>query len=516
MQKFPFKAALSLTAFSAAMLIASAPAEAREITAAVATGFTTLDPWDAVDNLSRAVSRSFYESLYTFDKDLKPVPQLAEGYEVSKDGLTYTFRLRKGVKFHDGTEFTADAVKMNFDRGMNPESKLTRRTFFKFVDRVEVVDPYTVRIVLKTPTAGFIQRLANGTAGMICPSLLKRATTKQVTAYEACGTGPYTLKRFSPAEELYTVKFPNYRVPGLPKFDAIRWVPVTENSTRAMMLQTGEAQFISPVPNEQFLPLSKSGKLSLQKTPSVVTRYLSMNETKKPFDDIRVREAVSLAINRKALIKVAYNGFAVPSTGYLPAQIEGGVDFGEFPYDPKRARELLKEAGFPQGFKTTIWSAYNDGKTVKTLQFLQQQLAQVGIHAETKALEAGQRTVIYGAKTPTESQHQLYLIGWTNSAAEPDWGLRPLLDSRSCPPVLNNDSYYKNPKVDALFDEAIKETLTEKRVELYHEIQNLVNADKPWAPLIFEMVTAGTAKELKNFTVLPDGGFDFYSAEWKE
>ena len=230
---------------------------------------------------------------------------------------------------------------MNFDRGMNPESKLTRRTFFKFVDRVEVVDPYTVRIVLKTPTAGFIQRLANGTAGMICPSLLKRATTKQVTAYEACGTGPYTLKRFSPAEELYAVKFPNYRVPGLPKFDAIRWVPVTENSTRAMMLQTGEAQFISPVPNEQFLPLSKSGKLTLQKTPSVVTRYLSMNETKKPFDDIRVREAVSLAINRKALVKVAYNGFAVPSTGYLPTQIEGGVDFGEFPYDPKRARELL-------------------------------------------------------------------------------------------------------------------------------------------------------------------------------
>ena len=104
MQKFPFKAALSLTAFSAAMLIASAPAEAR------------------------AVSRSFYESLYTFDKDLKPVPQLAEGYEVSKDGLTYTFRLRKGVKFHDGTEFTADAVKMNFDRGMNPESKLTTLT----------------------------------------------------------------------------------------------------------------------------------------------------------------------------------------------------------------------------------------------------------------------------------------------------------------------------------------------------------------------------------------------------
>ena len=223
-----------------------------------------------------------------------------------------------------------------------------------------------------------------------------------------------------------------------------------------------------------------------------------------------------ISINRKALVKVAYNGFAVPSTGYLPTQIEGGLDLGPFPYNPKRARELLKEAGYPNGFRTTLWSGYNDGKTMKTLQFLQQQLAQVGIRAETKALEAGQRTVIYGAKTPQESQHQLYLIGWTNSAAEPDWGLRPLLDSRNTPPVLNNDSYYKNPKVDALFDQAIAETDAAKRVALYGEIQKLVNADTPWAPLVFEMVTAGASKELKNFTVLPDGSFDFYSAEWKE
>lgn len=504
-----------LCALSAALLAASAPAGAREITAAVPSNFSTLDPWDAVDNLSRSVSASIYESLYAFDENLKPVPQLAESHEVSADGLVYTFRLRDGVKFHDGSDFDAEAVRLNFERGMNPESKLSRRTFFKFVDRVETVDRLTVRFTLKTPTAGFIARLSNGTAGMVCPSLLRRAATKQVTAYEACGTGPYRLESFRPTELLHVVRFENYRIAGLPKLDGIRWVPVPENSTRAMMLQTGEAQFISPVPSEQVKVLEKRDGLEMLRVPSVVTRYLSMNETKKPLDDVRVRQAISLAINRKALIKVAYNGLAVPSTGYIPPQLEGAVEFDDASaYDPARAKALLREAGYPNGFKTNIWSAYNDGKTLKTLQFLQQQLAQVGIRAETRALEAGQRSLVYQAQKPEDSQHQLYLIGWTNSAAEPDWGLRPLLDSRSMPPVLNNESYYRNPKVDELLDRAVAEPDVEKRRALYGEVQKTVHADHPWAPLVFETVTAGRSKHLRNFTVKPDSSFQFLEAEW--
>lgn len=144
---------------------------------------------------------------------------------------------------------------------------------------------------------------------------------KKVTAYEACGTGPYMLKHFEPTEVLEVVKNPNYRVAGLPKFDSLRWVPVAENSTRAMMLRTGEAQFIWPVPAEQVKALEADGKLTIQKTPSVVTRYISMNETKKPFNDVRVRKAISLAINRNALIKVAYNGWRCPPPAICPRRL---------------------------------------------------------------------------------------------------------------------------------------------------------------------------------------------------
>lgn len=520
MQKFPFKAALSLTAFSAAMLIASAPAEAREITAAVATGFTTLDPWDAVDNLSRAVSRSFYESLYTFDKDLKPVPQLAESYEVSKDGLTYTFRLRQGVKFHDGTEFTADAVKMNFDRLLNPDNHLSRYQVYKFIDKVEVVDPYTVRFTLKGPLATFPRRLAMSSTQMMCPSLIKDAKGvegKKITAFNACGTGPYKLEFFNPSEKLVVKKNPDYRLKGLPKLDGITWLPVIENSTRAAMFHTGEAQYAFPMPNEQIASFKNDPKFRIETVPSIMQRYLSINTTVKPFSDVRVRQAINYAINKQALAKVAFAGYAVPTETLYPKEIPGAVKLGPWPYDPKKARELLKEAGYPDGFTTDLWSAYANTTSSKVIQFIQQQLAQVGIKTRTRMLEPGVRaSVVYGVKNPAESGLRLYYVGWADASMDPDWVLRPLLDSRQAPPKFMNTSYYSNPKLDELLDKAVATPDDAARAKLYEEAQKMVWNDAPWAYLVYEVGTAGADARLVNFTLRPDTGIDFINAEWKE
>ena len=179
-------------------------------------------------------------------------PQLAESVDISPDGRVYTFKLRQGVKFHDGTILDAEAVKLSFELGASQDLKRTRRNFFNFVEKIEAADKYTVRFTLKSPMTAFLERLSNGTAAIACPSLLRRAKTKQALAFEACGTGPYKLVRFNPAEELLVERNPDYRVPGLPKFKALRWVPVVENSTRAAMLQTGEAQFIQMAPWSRF------------------------------------------------------------------------------------------------------------------------------------------------------------------------------------------------------------------------------------------------------------------------
>ena len=487
------------------------------LTMAVNTGFTTMDPWDATDNLSRTAARSFYESLYTFDKNLKPTPQLAESVDIRPDGRIYTFKLRQGVKFHDGTILDAEAVKLSFELGASQDLKRTRRNFFNFVEKIEAADQYTVRFTLKSPMTAFLERLSNGTAAIACPSLLARAKTKQALAFEACGTGPYTLVSFNPAEELVVKKNPNYRDPSLPKLDGIVWKPVVENSTRAAMLHTGEAQFVFPMPNEQIATFKGDPKFRIEEVPSIMQRYLSINTTVKPFDDVRVRQAINYAINKEALCKVAFAGYAVPSATIYPAEIPGALKLGPWPYDPKKARELLKEAGYPNGFTTEIWSGYSNSTSAKVVQFLQQQLAQVGIKTTTRMLEPGVRAqIVYGVKDPKEAKSRLYYIGWADGSMDPDWVLRPLLDSRQAPPKFMNTSYYSNPKFDALLDEAISTTDEAKRTALYQQAQKMVWNDAPWAYLVYEVGTAGADARLKNFHLRADTGIDFREAYWDE
>ncbi len=162
---------------------------AKDVVFAVASTFTTTDPYDANDTLSQAMAKSFYEGLYGFDKDMKMIPVLAESYDVSKDGLVYTIKLKKGVKFHDGTDFKADAVKANFDRVTNPDNKLKRYSLYNNIAKTEVVDDYTARITLKTPFSAFINQLAHPSGVMISPTAI--AKYGKDIAFNPVGTGPF-------------------------------------------------------------------------------------------------------------------------------------------------------------------------------------------------------------------------------------------------------------------------------------------------------------------------------------
>ncbi len=510
------RAALVLAAAAAACTL-NAPAEAKEITVAVGAAFSTLDPYDCPDVMTRAVAKSIYEGLFTWDKDLNAIPQLAEGYEVSEDGLVYTIKLKTGVKFHDGSDFNADAVKKNFDRFLNPENRLSRLSSYALIEKVEAADPTTAIFTLKKPLSGFIGRLAATTPQMICPSYLDQYGSNKQLATRACGTGPYVFKSFSPTDGLVVEKNPNYRVPGIPKLDGITFVPVVENSTRAAMLRTGEAHFISPLPVEQIAQLKNDKSIEIQTMPSLMSRYLSINNRVKPFSDKRVREAINYAINKEALCKVAYSGYAVPQEGIIPPKLPTALKMGPWPYDPQKARELLKDAGYPNGFETTLWSGYSNTTAAKAVQFIQQQLAQVGIKVQTRLLEPGVRTNdVYSVKNPDDAKVRLYYIGWADSTMDPDLTIRPILDSREAPPKFMNAAYYSNPELDKLLDQAVEERDPTKRRELYNQAQKLVWEDAPWAFLLYEESTAGANVHLKNFLLRPDGGFDFYEASWEE
>jgi glutathione transport system substrate-binding protein len=486
---------------------------AKDAVIAVASTFTTLDPYDANDTLSQAVAKSFYQGLFGFDKDMKLTNVLAESYQASSDGLTYTIKLRSGVKFQDGTDFNAEAVKVNLDRASNPDNHLKRYNLFKYIATTEVVDPSTVKITLKQPFSAFINNLAHPAAVMISPTALKKYG-KDI-GFHPVGTGPFAFDTWNQTDFVKVKKWDGYWKKGYPKLDSITWRPVVDNNTRAAMLQTGEASFAFPVPFEQAKLLEGNSKLDVVTTPSIMQRYISLNVTQKPFDNPKVREALEYAINRQALAKVAFAGYATPATGIVPPSIDFAQSYPAIKYDPAKARELLKEAGFPNGFETTLWSSHNHSTAQKVLQFTQQQLAQVGVKVKVTAMDAGQRAAEVESKGQKESGVRMFYTGWSASTGEADWALTPLFATTSWPPAIFNTAFYSNPQVDKDLADALKTTDRDQKDKLYKDAQDRIWNDHPWIPLVVEQLLSANNKNLSGFYVMPDTSFNFDEADLK-
>jgi glutathione transport system substrate-binding protein len=365
-----------------------------------------------------------------------------------------------------------------------------------------------VKITLKIPFSAFINVLAHPSAVMISPTALQKYG-KDI-AFHPVGTGPFEFVEWKQTDDLKVKKFAGYWRKGLPKIDMIDWKPVVDNNTRAALMQTGEADFAFSIPFEQAATLKASPKVDLIAAPSIIQRYVSMNVLQKPFDNPKVREAMNYAINKEALVKVAFAGYAVPAEGVVPPGVEYATKLGPWKYDPAKARELLKEAGYPNGFETVLWSGYNHTTAQKIIQFVQQQLAQVGIKAQVEALEAGQRVAkVESAQDAATAPVRMYYVGWSSSTGESDWAVTPLLASFSFPPKMMNTAYYRNDTVDSDLKQALETTDRTQKAALYADAQKRIWAHAPWIFLVKEKVVYARSKRLSGAYVAPDGSFNF-------
>lgn len=501
----------AVTLINSLLVLPASANNEKTIVVAVASNFTTLDPYDANDSLSQAVAKSFYQGLYGFDKDLKLKPVLAESYTVSANGLAWTFKLRPNVKFQDGSAFDANAVKINFDRASDPDNHLKRFNLFSDIQKTEVVNPLTVRVILKRPFSSFLNTVAHPAAVMISPTALKKYG--KTIGFHPVGTGPYRFVSWSQTDYLKVDKWANYWKEGYPKLDSIIWRPVIDNNTRAAMLETGEATFAFPIPFEQTARLAANNALKVESWPSNMQRYISMNVTQKPFDNPKVRAAVNYAVNRKALVKVAFLGYATPATGIMPPTIAYSVSYPEIAYDPDKARALLKEAGYPNGFTTNLWSSHNHSTAQKVLQFIQQQLAAVGITAKVTAMDAGQRAAQVESQDQKNSGLRLFYTGWTASTGEANWALSPLFATSAWPPAGFNTAFYSNTDVDKSLLAALATADEHKKSHLYKKVQDIIWQAQPWIPLLTEKLVSARNQKLSHFYIMPDTLFDFEQAE---
>jgi glutathione transport system substrate-binding protein len=487
----------------------------KDITIAVANTFVSMDPHDTNDTLSYSAQKTMLEGLLGFDKNMKVVPVLAKSYSVNPAATEFTFKLRQGIKFHDGTPFNAEAVKVNIDRLADPKLNLKRHSLFALVKETQVIDNYTVKVILSKPFGAMINTFAHPAAMMISPKAIK--TYGKDVAKHPVGTGPFKFAEWDPSDHLKVVKNDQYWRTGYPKVDSITFKPTPENGARVAMLQTGEADYIYPVPTEQAQSINGKNGIEVENAQSIIVRYLSMNTLKKPYSDPRVRQAINYAINKDAFIKVVMNGFATPLDSIVAPNVQFYSKQQPYQFNLEKAKQLLKEAGYGNGFTAKLWGN-NDTSSTKGMEFIQQQLAQIGIKVDVVPMESGTMSdKIWSVTDPSKSQLELYYGGWSPSTGDADWGIRPLLGgSDAFPPNAYNTAYYNNKEVNQGISDALATADPAKRKAAYDKLEKTIWNDAPWAFLSVDDTIAGKKNYLDGIYLLPDGSLDVSNIEIKQ
>lgn len=453
----------------------------------------SLDPANAESNPSEAVNRMMYENLARFDEKLRIVPGLATDWKVSSDGLTWTFNLRKWVKFHDGTPFNAEAVKVFIERMIGPEKPSRAGLYTPFVNTVEVVDEFTVKVNLKAPFAFFLNNLAHSASGIISPTALK--TYGKDIARRPVGTGPFKFVEWVHGDHLTMVRNDEYWG-GKPYLDKITVKTVKEDSARVMMLQSGDAHLIVRIPAEDIPRLEKDPNIKLDSTETLRVLYLGFNCAKKPFTDVRVRQAISYAIDKESIVKNIYQGRALVATGMVAPLTTGYVPMQGYPYDPEKAKKLLAEAGFPKGLKAKLWSPHGRyPKDFEMAQAIQQQLKKVGVECSLDTMEWA--AYLAALRKPVETnESEIFLLGWAPSTAEARWILYPLFTTEQWIPKGNNRSFYSNKEFDDLVNKFTRATNKADMDRYLKAAQEILAKDAPSIPILVTKETIGYTKKL--------------------
>ncbi|MCI0361080.1 MAG: ABC transporter substrate-binding protein, partial [Planctomycetaceae bacterium] len=315
----------------------------------------TLDPINTDIAEAVHVLTNVFDTLVTYhDESMEIVPALAESWEHTDDGLAWTFHLRHGVTFHDGTPLTSEAVKVSLERLILPEHPLLfdkvrpYRSAYNMIDKVETPDDHTVVLRLKNPSAILLANLAMFPASIVSPAGLKKHGAG--VAEHPVGTGPFRFLKWSRDQRLVTAAFDDHWR-GRPKIDQLIFVPVKENATRVQRLVRGEIQLADSLTPVEIDGLARNLNLAVQKAPGMNVAYLAMQTEKPPLDILDVRRAIYMAIDKQALVKLGYAGHAQPAVSMVPPAMWGHYDKFEVPpYDPAAAKALLERAAAQAGF----------------------------------------------------------------------------------------------------------------------------------------------------------------------
>ncbi|MBI5035270.1 MAG: ABC transporter substrate-binding protein [Chloroflexi bacterium] len=475
----PVPTAAPASSASSSAAASSAPTNTN-FSIAIGVDMDTFDPVQLTTTTVGNVLDYIAETLTTIDRDGKLQPMLAKSWDVSADGLIYTLKLQDGVKFSDGQALTAAAVKANIERLMDPDVKVAQRAPFVTIKSVEAVDATTLKITLKNTYPPLLQAFSTTTSAILSPATIDKASPGYKNVTQPVGTGPYVYKEYAKGSQIVFAKNANYWGKK-PYYDNVTFRIVPEAATRESLLLAGQVDVIILPPTSDIPALQKNSAVKVAVAPSNRIVYIGLNNTVKPLDNPKVRQALNYAVNKEEILKTIMFGAGFALDAPIAPSLFGYCKTGTYEYNPEKAKALLKEAGVTTPLKLSFISP--TGRYVQDFQASQAiagYLKDVGIETELKTMDWPSYVATI-TKPQAENTTNLHLLGWASQ----------FLDASQAMPIYRTDQivpkglatfFYSNSKVDSAIIAADSEPDTAKRAQMYCDINKTVWEE---APIIF-------------------------------
>lgn len=496
------------TACLGALTIGSAKAETT-LVIGIAADPTVLDPEAVANNTSGFIMSTVFDSLLKYKSGTTEVaPGVAQSWDISSDGLTYTFHLKPGIKFSDGTPLDAKAVVWNIDRVLNKQNPQFYENdgpvegFVSFtygdVTSYRAVDDATVEIKLKQPNAPMLNSLAMVWNGLVSPAAAAKMG-KEIRVHPV-GSGPFVFREWRQRDQVILDANPNYWG-GKPKVDHLIFKEYPEAQAAVLALKRGEIQILGDVSTQSIPAIKSDANLELVTQPGLAISGVAITNDVKPFDDVRVRQALNYAVDKEAINKALYQGLAVTMTSPIPpAQWSFDKSLKGYPFDPDKARALLAEAGV-KDLKVELL-AYNSPRGYNPAGpdlavAVSGYLKKVGIEADVRRMETGAML----SSVRSGKYQGIFLSGWSGDNGDPDNFIGELWGEKNIP--VMNTSHHRNPELERVLAEALKISDVAKRTELYQRAQKIVMDDAPWIFINSVLQARGIRKNVKGYVLNP-------------
>ncbi|WP_188735365.1 glutathione ABC transporter substrate-binding protein [Oceanobacillus neutriphilus] len=474
-----------------------------DLVIATVSDAVSLDPAGANDVPSFDVQYNIFEKLVNYDQDMNLLPSLATEWETIDD-TTWEFKLQEGVTFHDGETFNAEAVKVNLERSLDPEVGAPASYLIEMIKEINPVDDYTVHIKTEYPILGLPAHLAHSIGAMISPKQIEEdyaamedgENPGSVINANPIGTGYFKFDEWQTGQYIRLVKNEDYW-DGEANLDTVTFKVVPEDLTRIAELHTGESHISNPLSSSDIDQIEQEENLEVYQQSSVSLDFLGFNMNKEPFSDKRVRQAISMAIDKAQIIDGVANGYAQEAVGPLAPDVVGSAEgLTGLDYDVDAAKELLEEAGYPDGFSTTLWTNETRERTDIATN-IQAQLKEMGIEVSIEMFEWGS----YQEKI-NNGEHEMFLMGWSTGTGDADAGLRPLFHSDNHGSA-GNRFFIEDDELDELLVAGLQELDEEERFNIYEDAQELLVEEAPMLYIMHKDYLMAVNNSVKNLEMLP-------------